>query len=198
MRGCPLMRDIRLAWGESTSYAGRRRDYLWPEGLLWASWLYRLPDQPDNALRPVGNMAGQSAWGLERGGCQRQRRAGSRETIVATKCIERLGVTTEDANFANRSLIGATNDADIARGNAADTDEPADEGDTAQEIISMQENQTQIDLLRTTLAQIDKALARVADGTYGLSEVSGKPIPIERLEALPYATTLVDEEAPPA
>jgi DnaK suppressor protein len=81
---------------------------------------------------------------------------------------------------------------------AADTDEPADEGDTAQEIISMQENQTQIDVLRTTLAQIDKALARIADGTYGLSEVSGKPIPIERLEALPYATTLVGEEAPPS
>ncbi len=82
-------------------------------------------------------------------------------------------------------------------GVAEDTDEPADEGDTAQEIISMQENQTQIDLLRTTVAQIDKALARIADGTYGFSEVSGKPIPIERLEALPYATTLVDEEAPP-
>jgi RNA polymerase-binding transcription factor DksA len=79
---------------------------------------------------------------------------------------------------------------------AADTDEPADEGDSAQELISMQENQTQIEVLRTTLAQIDKALARIADGTYGLSEVSGKPIPIERLEALPYATTLVDEEAP--
>ena len=36
--------------------------------------------------------------------------------------------------------------------------------------------------------------ARIADGTYGLSAVSGKPIPLERLEALPYATTLVDEE----
>jgi RNA polymerase-binding transcription factor DksA len=28
-----------------------------------------------------------------------------------------------------------------------------------------------------------------------VSEVSGKPIPIERLEAIPYATTLVDEQA---
>lgn len=62
----------------------------------------------------------------------------------------------------------------------------------------MQENQIQIDLLRSTLAQIDNALARIEDGTYGVSEVSGKPIPIERLEALPYATTLVGEEAPPA
>jgi RNA polymerase-binding transcription factor DksA len=46
------------------------------------------------------------------------------------------------------------------------------------------------------LAQIEKALARIADGSYGISEVSGKPIPVERLEVLPYATTLVDEKAP--
>jgi RNA polymerase-binding transcription factor len=49
---------------------------------------------------------------------------------------------------------------------------------------------------RDTLAQVEAALRRMDEGTYGLSEVSGKPIPIERLEAVPYATTLV-EEAPP-
>jgi RNA polymerase-binding protein DksA len=43
------------------------------------------------------------------------------------------------------------------------------------------------------LAQVKRALDRIEQGTYGLSEVSGKPIPIERLEAIPYATTLVDE-----
>lgn len=48
---------------------------------------------------------------------------------------------------------------------------------------------------RDTLAKIEAALDRMNEGTYGLSEVSGKPIPIERLEAVPYATTLV-EEAP--
>lgn len=46
------------------------------------------------------------------------------------------------------------------------------------------------------LAQIEKALARIEQGTYGTSEVSGKPIPIERLEALPTATTLVGERVP--
>jgi RNA polymerase-binding transcription factor len=46
---------------------------------------------------------------------------------------------------------------------------------------------------RKELAQVQRALERIEHGTYGLSEVSGKPIPIERLEALPYATTLVDE-----
>ncbi len=49
---------------------------------------------------------------------------------------------------------------------------------------------------RNELAQVNRALERIDRGTYGLSEVSGKPIPIERLEALPYATTLVDERPP--
>jgi DnaK suppressor protein len=82
------------------------------------------------------------------------------------------------------------------RGIAADTDEPSDEGDDAQDLISVQENSAQISLLRTTLAQVEKALRRIAEGSYGLSEVSGRPIPLERLEALPSATTLVDEEVP--
>jgi RNA polymerase-binding transcription factor DksA len=45
-----------------------------------------------------------------------------------------------------------------------------------------------------TLEQVNRALERIDAGKYGLSEVSGKPIPIERLEAVPYATTLVGEE----
>ena len=43
------------------------------------------------------------------------------------------------------------------------------------------------------LEQIDRALGKIADGSYGVSDVSGKPIPRERLEALPEATTLAGE-----
>lgn len=46
---------------------------------------------------------------------------------------------------------------------------------------------------RAELEQVKHALERIDRGTYGVSEVSGKPIPIERLEALPYATTLAGE-----
>ena len=49
---------------------------------------------------------------------------------------------------------------------------------------------------RVTLTLVERALRRIQDGTYGVSEVSGKPIPKERLEAVPYAATLVDEAAP--
>src|ERR1700694_4446756 len=49
---------------------------------------------------------------------------------------------------------------------------------------------------RVTLVKIERALRRIEDGTYGVSEFSGKPIPKARLEAVPYAATLVDEPPP--
>jgi DnaK suppressor protein len=48
--------------------------------------------------------------------------------------------------------------------------------------------------LRDQLAAVERAEARLAEGTYGLSVRTGKPIPDERLEILPTAETNVDEE----
>jgi DnaK suppressor protein len=48
--------------------------------------------------------------------------------------------------------------------------------------------------LRTDLAALERAEARLADGTYGLSIESGEPIPDGRLEALPTAERTVAEE----
>jgi DnaK suppressor protein len=39
--------------------------------------------------------------------------------------------------------------------------------------------------LRQRLAEVDAALARIADGTYGICAVCGEPIPSARLEARP-------------
>lgn len=44
------------------------------------------------------------------------------------------------------------------------------------------------------LAKIDRALAKIDEGTYGKSDVDGAPIPIERLKVLPYAVTTVEQE----
>jgi RNA polymerase-binding transcription factor DksA len=75
-------------------------------------------------------------------------------------------------------------------------DVPSDPADAATVLLDQEELLGQTVQLQAIAVQIEKALARIAEGTYGMSEVSGKPIPIERLEALPYASTLVDEEAP--
>ena len=47
---------------------------------------------------------------------------------------------------------------------------------------------------RTLLAEIDHALAKFDAGTYGVSELSGRSIPGERLRAVPWARLTADEE----
>lgn len=44
------------------------------------------------------------------------------------------------------------------------------------------------------LVQIEKALERMRHGTYGVCEITGKPIPLARLRALPYATLCVEAQ----
>jgi DnaK suppressor protein len=51
------------------------------------------------------------------------------------------------------------------------------------------------DTLRDELAAVERAEARVAEGTYGLSIESGEPIPDERLEAYPTAERTAAEAA---
>jgi DnaK suppressor protein len=41
------------------------------------------------------------------------------------------------------------------------------------------------------LEQVNAALRRLDEATYGICADCGEPIPIERLEALPYATLCV-------
>ncbi len=41
------------------------------------------------------------------------------------------------------------------------------------------------------LKQIDRALAKIEEGTYGVCDLSGGEIPLKRLEAVPYATMTV-------
>ena len=47
---------------------------------------------------------------------------------------------------------------------------------------------------RQTILEIDAALERIVQGTYGYSEVSGQPIQRERLEAIPETTVLAAEK----
>jgi DnaK suppressor protein len=44
------------------------------------------------------------------------------------------------------------------------------------------------------LRAIERALAKIDEGTYGLSDLSGDPIPKARLEAMPEAALTIQEE----
>ena len=92
--------------------------------------------------------------------------------------IKRLAALTDD--YAG--VVAASRDT-----NADDEHDP--EGAT----IAFE--RSQVDALvrqaREHLVEIDAALARVEDGTYGVCAVGGEPIPEGRLAARPTATTCV-------
>ena len=71
-------------------------------------------------------------------------------------------------------------------------DDESGEGDTM--VVERERDLALSAQARQTVADIDAALDRLASGTYGYSTVSGKPIPRERLEAIPWAAELVEEK----
>jgi len=71
----------------------------------------------------------------------------------------------------------------------------ADPGDLASELYQEEFDEGLAGDLSEQLAAVDRAEARLAAGTYGLSIESGRPIPDERLEAVPTAERTVEEEA---
>jgi DnaK suppressor protein len=85
----------------------------------------------------------------------------------------------------------------LARLGHQDTGEEADDqdpGNLASELYQDELDEGLADDLREELAAVERAEARLAAGTYGLSVESGKPIPDERLEAVPTAERTVEEE----
>jgi DnaK suppressor protein len=77
------------------------------------------------------------------------------------------------------------------------SDEPEDYGEMGRDLMQEGTARALVADQEQLLAQVERALQRMDEGTYGLSEVSGRPIPLERLEALPWATTTVDDPAEP-
>jgi DnaK suppressor protein len=70
----------------------------------------------------------------------------------------------------------------------------ADPGDLASDLYQEELDEGLAESPEEQLAAVARAEARLDAGTYGLSVVSGHPIPDERLEAVPTAELTVEEE----
>ena len=85
----------------------------------------------------------------------------------------------------------------LAKRTHVDDGEEADEFDPANLASDLYQDELaegMSDDLREQLAAVERAEVRLAAGTYGVSIESGKPIPDERLEAVPTAELTVEEE----
>lgn len=67
----------------------------------------------------------------------------------------------------------------------------ADEGtDDFDRLVNLQLTDGEIKILW----QIERALEKIEDETYGICDITGEEIPLKRLEAIPYATMTVQAQ----
>lgn len=105
---------------------------------------------------------------------QRQRLNDMREQLMATG----RAAVSEEAELQEDSL-----------------NESQSSGDDAQK-TTLQDNDAALFVRnRQRLVAIDRALQKIEDGTYGVSDESGAHIPQDRLEAIPESLYTVDEES---
>ena len=83
----------------------------------------------------------------------------------------------------------------LGRDGPLEGDDRVEPGDLDSEDLYQDEfNATRGEDLDRELAALERAEARLAGGTYGLSVESGEPIPDGRLEAFPTAERTVEEQ----
>lgn len=74
------------------------------------------------------------------------------------------------------------------------SDGPQDFEDTAVDFLETQQEQSIQVNEQALLTEIEQALERLDNGTYGKCVVCGEPIPEKRLEAIPWAARCVKDE----
>lgn len=105
---------------------------------------------------------------------------------------------TEIAQFKKRleqmrqqltqSVRGSTAEVKSGDESSGYSQHQADQGtDDFDRTISLEVTSREYHILR----QIERALEKIEDKTYGICDISGQEIPLARLEAVPYATMTV-------
>jgi RNA polymerase-binding transcription factor DksA len=126
----------------------------------------------------------------------------TKEGIAYTKDFDAKFLTSMRALLLTEraDLIGQAEGLELEAHNLIEEQEMGDvqfddeggEGDTM--VVERERDLALSAQARQIIADIDTALLRLIDGSYGYSIESGRPIPRERLEAIPWATVLVEEK----
>ncbi len=105
-----------------------------------------------------------------------------RELLISERARLTHDVATLDAEADELALMREPGDAQF--------DEESGEGDTL--AVERERDLALSAQFRGQIEEIDHALAKFDDGTYGICEVSGLAIPKERLRAIPWARERVE------
>lgn len=98
-----------------------------------------------------------------------------KEELILT--IQKIGGYKDPLNSQNWEVIQTSHN------------DPADESEIADSIEELETNSGVVDNLEIRLNEINDALKRIENGTYGIDVITGKEIPEERLSINPASTT---------
>jgi DnaK suppressor protein len=93
-----------------------------------------------------------------------------------------------------RAELSAAGSTAEAREREASGDEPRDFGDEGELLTRRELEDSLHSLAERRLQDVERALSKIAEGTYGLSDRSGAVIPKSRLEKMPEAIYTLEEE----
>ncbi len=114
---------------------------------------------------------------------------------LAKSTLERLRKRLEDERLRLEEIIDehdrAREESRLAEG-SADRNADPDNVDGGAIAVEMEMDLSMVQNARDLLSRVKHAQDRMEKGLYGICEVTGDPIPVARLEALPYATTTVE------
>jgi DnaK suppressor protein len=113
--------------------------------------------------------------GLSRAFVERQR---ERLEMLRDQLLGTMGETeTEERDLQNRNV-----------------DEPGDLGDQSMPAIEIEIDDARHAVSERRLRDVERALEKIEEGTYGISDASDEPIPRDRLESMPEAIYTIEEE----
>jgi RNA polymerase-binding protein DksA len=98
---------------------------------------------------------------------------------------------TNAVHFLERENAGSIED-ELGEVSAGGTDNHL--GDTASATYDRELDEGLEEGAQQTLDDIDAALRRIEEGSYGTCEVCGEPIGAERLSAIPWARLCIDDQ----
>src|SRR5947209_9986308 len=103
---------------------------------------------------------------------------------------ERTRLTEVRADFDVENLTEESEDENVGELSAIDQHQ----ADVGTETFEREKDLSILEQIDAELADVEHALKRLDDGTYGTCEVDGKPIPEERLEAMPAARFCLEHQ----
>jgi DnaK suppressor protein len=109
------------------------------------------------------------------------------ETTLTKAQVEELRRTLERERDRLRRVLRASAPA------GPQPDQEIEVEEAAQRETERRQERDVADRERALLAEVERALAKIAAGRYGVGETTGDPIPWERLVAVPWAREPVEE-----